>query len=86
MQQSGSMNNAMSEQEFEEQRVKYRELLEELQDKADSSGVQGVDPDVLRNLLLQGNQLFVNGENISIHALNDFDVLLPDYVLLARYI
>lgn len=58
---SGESAN-MSEHEYEEQRQKYRELLEELQEKADSSGAQGVDPDVLRMLMLQGNQLFVNGK------------------------
>uniref|UniRef100_A0A2P2I9A4 Non-structural maintenance of chromosomes element 4 n=1 Tax=Hirondellea gigas TaxID=1518452 RepID=A0A2P2I9A4_9CRUS len=58
MQQGGS--RGMSEQDYEDQRQKYRELLEELQEKADSSGAQGVDPDVLRILMLQGNQLFLN--------------------------
>ena len=57
----GSRNLNQSEQEYEEQRQKYRELLEELQDKADSSGAQGVDPDVLRQFMLKGNQLFVDG-------------------------
>ena len=39
-----------------------RELSEELQDKADSSGAHGVDPDVLSPLLQQANELFASGE------------------------
>ncbi|XP_018024241.1 non-structural maintenance of chromosomes element 4 homolog A-like [Hyalella azteca] len=49
----------MTEAEFEMQRQKYRELLEKLQEKAESSGAQGVDPDELRTLMLQGNQIFL---------------------------
>jgi len=49
----------MEELQYEAQRQQYRELLEDLQDKADSSGAHGVDPDVLRLLMMQGNELFV---------------------------
>ena len=55
-------NASQSEEDFEEQRQKYRDLLEELQEKADSCGAQGVDPDVLRMFMLKGNELFNNGE------------------------
>ena len=58
---TAAMSMNTSEQEFEKQRQQYRDLLEQLQEKADSSGAHGVDPDVLRLLMLQGNELFVKG-------------------------
>jgi len=53
------MSSAPQEElQYEAQRQQYRDLLEELQEKADSSGAHGVDPDILRSLMMTGNDLF----------------------------